>query len=424
MIVCPRCYEQVTEDFRANDELCPYCFHTLPEPEPEPEQIVEAVVEAPPPVRTYGVADMSGAHSDPTIYEPEKKSKGMVIGIAVAVILAVAVGGYFMFGRSDEGGAGGPKKAKGLDPKLVASLNRLDKQIGDRLDFFFKKTCESFQKTGYTYKIKLGYDNSEIWKSSIQPGDGGATTNENWFLCPIRLAEIRSKSDMTLVVKSRFQPPPDLFSKASRYVKVSFEGKNVVPIEEVPEKDLYTGTWEKVKDKFVISVGALYKAPKYLKDINGRHDYKYKSKLVQVSIGKNTLSQQERKGPGNIYGKFTALVPGWFGETFTKYIKDWGTGCANDVNEQFKKIRQSMIDKHDDLELFADSKQLTGYMELAEKGGKKLCTAMPKAYKIINLYDEGKASEAEALTKEFELDLKAAKKILREELPAYIKNLK
>lgn len=427
MIVCSHCYEQVTEEFRENDEICPFCFHILPEPEPVEEE-APVIQETPvAPVRAYGVADMSGAHVDPTIYEPEKKSKTVIIAAAIIGIIVLAGGGWFMFGRSSGDDGGGKKKKVGLDPKMVAALKRLDAEVDKKVEAYFKKTCEIFQQKGYAHRVQFNYDNNQVWRSIIEPGDGSPTSKEDWYLCPIKLADIRAKSNLTMKIKARYQPPPDLFSPPSRWLKVMFEGATVKPYTDwdtPSEKDTYVNGWEKQKEKFTISVGHLYKGPKVMKDLTGKHDYKYENKLLVISIGKNTLKQVEKNGPNNDYGLFEATAPGWFGETFTKYIKDWGTGCSNDVNEQIKKIRQSMIDKRDDLELFADDPRVVGYMSLADKAGNKLCTAMVKAYKIIQLHDEGKASEAETLKAEFEKELKEAKKALRTELPQYIQNLK
>lgn len=427
MIVCSHCYELVSEEFREKDEICPFCFHILPEPEPVEEEapVMEAAPAAP--IRAYGVADMSGAHVDPTIYEPEKKSKTTIIAIALIAIIALAGGGWFMFGRSSGSTEGGKKKKVGLDPKLVAALKRLDTEVDKKVEAYFKKTCEIFQQKGYTHRSQFNYDNNEVWRSIIEPGDGSPTSNEDWYQCPIKLADIRAKSNLTLKIKVRYAPPPDLFSQAKRWLKVIFEGSPVKPYSdwETPsEKEIYVHGWEKAKEKFTISAADLYKGPKVMKDITGRHDYKIESKALVISIGKNTLKQTDKNGPNNDFGTFEATAPGWFGETFTKYIKDWGTGCSNDINEQFKKARQAMIDKRDDLELFADDPRVVGYMSLADKAGNKLCSAMVKAYKIIQLHDEGKASEAESLKVEFEKELKEAKKALRTDLPQYIQNLK
>jgi len=331
-----------------------------------------------------------------------------------------------MFGRGGDDGAGGKKKAKGLDTKLVAALKKLDGEINKKVEFFFKKTCELYQQKGYTFKVKLLYDNEEIWKSGIEPGDGAPGNNEDWYMCPIKLAEIRSKSDLTMTVRARYQPPPDLFSPPSRWMKITFSGAPVKPYGdwELPEKDMYTNNWERIKDKFLILVGGIHKAPKVIKDLNGRHDFTVENKLINMKIGKNVLKQKDRKGPNYDYGNFEAFAPGWFGETFTKYIKDWGTGCTNDINDQIKKLRQVAIDKHEDLELFADNPKVVEFMNLADKAGTKLCTSMTKAYKIIQLFDQGNAKDAKALMADYELELKAAKKAFREELSQFIANLK
>ena len=71
-----------------------------PAPEPTPEPVADtAPVEAEP----APVAQPAAETWQPVVEEPEKKSNtGMIIGIAAAVLIAVGVGGFVMFG----GGAG------------------------------------------------------------------------------------------------------------------------------------------------------------------------------------------------------------------------------------------------------------------------------------------------------------------------------
>ncbi|MDA3864327.1 MAG: hypothetical protein PF689_10720 [Deltaproteobacteria bacterium] len=430
MIVCTNCYTQVSDEFREKSELCPFCYNILPEPEPEPEP---EIVEPQDGIGTAGIGAegaLESAIEDPRFQK--KSNKGVIIGSIAAVIALLAIGSYmFMGGDSSEDEKKGGGK-KGLDPKLVASLKSLDTKIQDRISGFFQKTCKSFQQTGYAFKTQLMFDDKEKYTSSIMPGDGSATDNTDWFKCPVKLADIRSKSDMKIKLEAIYVPPPDLFSKSTRYLKVFLEGKNVKEFEGIElSKRHYMNTWDfgeskKTGKEFLhVSVGRLYKAPKVLKSINGYHEASHtgskKNRKYFFTIKGVKFSQTKQKR--SEFGTFEGQVKGWFGTTFTNYIKDWGTGCVNDINISFKNIKQKMIKAHDDLELFQDNPHVTKYMELAEEGGKLLCATMPKAHKIIKLYDENKPDEAKELSKKMDKELQEAKKALQDKLQAHIQKL-
>ncbi|MGM0597434.1 MAG: hypothetical protein ACQES9_10390 [Myxococcota bacterium] len=276
------------------------------------------------------------------------------------------------------------------------------------------------------------FDDKENYTSSIMPGDGSATEDPDWFKCPVKLADIRSKSDMKIKLKAIYIPPPDLFSKSTRYLKIYLEGENVKEFENFDlSKRHYMSTWDfgeskkTGKEYLHVSVGKLQRGPKVLKAINGYHKASHKggrkNRTYFFTI-KGVKFTQTKKGRTE-FGTFEGKVKGWFGTTFNNYIKDWGSGCVNDINISFKNIKQKMIKARDDLELFQDNPHVTKYMELAEEGGKLLCATMPKAHKIIKLYDENKPEEAKELTKKMDKELQEAKKALQDNLKTHIQKL-
>ncbi|MBU1240884.1 hypothetical protein KKF84_14940, partial [Myxococcota bacterium] len=363
--------------------------------------------------------------------EPPKSKAPMAIG-AVVVVLLLAAGGWYMFGR-DKGGASGGGKAspKGIDPKFVKSMQVLDGQVRKKIDFFFQKTCKSYQQAGYSFQTQLTYNREDLYRSIIMPGTGTGGSGEDWYTCPVRIANIRSQADMIMEIYAKFVPAADLFSKPNRFLTVSFKGTAVKPFADFKTGTAHwMNTWDvklntnDKKNYLYIGCGAL-RGPAVIKSLNGGHlvtSKGYKTSL-RYTFKHKGVDFVQVKGYGNQFGTYEGKIQGWFGDTYTKYIKDWGTGCQNDITMSFQSIMKKMIDDHTDLEFYKDNPKLKEYMDIAAKGGKKLCEAMPKAYKIIQLYDENKESEAKALTTELETELKAARKILAEELPALMKSL-
>ncbi len=430
MIVCTHCYEQISEELRKDNELCPFCFHILPEPEPEPEVEPEPVA-APVMMGYSGEYIESFADSELKVEAPKSKTP-MIAGIVVVVLL-LAAGGWYMMNKDKGGGGSGKASPKGIDIKFVKSMKELDKQVKKKIDFFFQKTCKSYQEAGYTFQTQLTYNKEDQYRSIIMPGTGSATTNEDWYTCPARITNIRGAADMTMDIVAKFVPAVDLFSKPNRFLTINFTGKSVKPFSDFETgKAHWINTWDakfnpSEKKTSIVASGcaAVYKGPAVIKSLLGYHDATskgFKTKL-RYTFKHKGVDFVQVKGWGNQYGTYQASIQGWFGDTYTKYIKDWGTGCQNDITMSFTGIKDKMIADHTDLEFYKDNPKLKEYMDVAAKGGAKLCEAMPKAYKIVQLYDQGKAAEAKALTTEFETELKAARKILGEELPAVMKSL-
>lgn len=417
MVTCTHCYELVTKANRRASETCPFCFHILPEPEatpaPEPEAAQEYVPYVDPTIAAMQSAQAAAAAA------PVKKPHHTIAIVAVVVIL-LGAGGWFLFGRGGGEGGGG-KGPGGLNPKLVPSMKNLNKQVLDKTESFFSKTCKPFHAVDYNFETSLVM-NKDAWKALIEPGSGSASTNKDWYLCPIKILEIRSKADMKFKVETRFQSG-GLFGSAKSFGKIALEGQSLkaMPDYTFPKEETIIDNWSDVKDVFHIRMGFLSRAPEAVRALNGSYrDFSLKSGNTYIAMHGTRLVQTDPQSGNKAYGKFEAVIPGWFGDSMSKELRDWGTGCNNDVTEQFRKIAQDLIDKHDDLEEFKDSPELKAYLDNAEKAGRALCEAMPKVWKIIELYDQGKAGEVSAVQAELNASLEAAKKAFQADLGASI----
>jgi hypothetical protein len=432
MIVCEHCYEEVTEEARQENEVCPFCYNRLPEPEPEQEAEVE-----PEPVEEVfsGWAGMTGpADNSPGLSMPieieEPKSKTALIAGVVAVVIALVAGGYFMFGGKGSGEGGTKSGKKGISPKFIAAMKVLDTKIQKSISYYFQKTCKPFQEKGYSYTTQLQYNDKGDFVSKIDPGDG-IGEDDDWFQCPIKISEINSYSPMTIELLARYVPAPDMFSKVTRYLKINFKGQNIKPFEKFKaNKSMFVNTWEikTPKDKktgLSIACSGLYKGPKTIKSFNGYHEVSStgRKKRKRYSFMHKGAKFTQIKARVKVFGTYTGTVRGWFGKSFTKSVKDWGSGCQDSITANFKNILKQMIESKSDIQFFKDEKKLAEYMSIAEKGGKKLCSTMPNAHKILMLYQNGKDPEAKTLTDEFQTDLNKAKAILTKELSSLVKNL-
>lgn len=311
--------------------------------------------------------------------------------------------------------------------KISEALQKLDAQIEKKIERYFRKTCEVFQKKGYEFQVHLNYDNNKIWRSVIEPGDGVPSPDEDWFFCPIKLADILVKSSIKMYIKVHYSPPPDLFSTSSQWIKIRFEGSSIKAnnsAENFSVKSHYLSAWEISGNKIKVYVPALAQGPDVMKVFNGSHDFKIENNYLKIKIGKNTLKQIEATKIGKGFGVYEATVHGWFGNSFNKYIRDRVKNCSTDVNGQIKKLSQSIIDYYGDKDIVADNPSVAGYLRLAEEAGKKLCNAMKKVNKIFELQDIAKFSEINEIKNGLEKDLKEVKKGFRTDLSSYIKQLK
>ena len=415
MVTCTHCYELVTKANRRASEVCPFCFHVLPEPEatpaPEPEVAQEYVPYVDPTIAAMQSAQAAAAAA------PVKKPHHTV-AIVVVVLLVLGGVGWFLFGRGG-GGGGGEKGPGGLNPKMVPALKSLNKQVLAKADAFFQKTCRPFHEVDYNFLTSVVLKGDE-WRALIEPGSGSASTDKDWYLCPLKILDIRSKADMKIKVETRFQSG-GLFGSARSFGKVSLAGQSMkaIPDFTFPAEETLIENWSDVKDIFYIKMTFLNKAPEGIRALNGAYrEFSLRSSDMHIKMHGTKLVQTEPQGGNKIYGKFEANIPAWFGESMSKELRDWGTGCNNDVTEQFRKLAQDAIDKHDDLEEFKDSPELKAYLDNAEKAGRQLCEAMPKVWKIIEMYDQGKAGEVAAVQNELKAALEAAKKAFQVDLEA------
>lgn len=418
MVTCTHCYELVSKANRRALETCPFCFHVLPEPEatpaPEPEMAQEYVPYVDPTIAAMQSAQAAASAA------PVKKAHHTVAIVAVVAVV-LGVGGWFLFGRGGGGGGGADKPKGGLNPKLVPSLKNLNKQVLAKTEAFFQKTCKPFHGVDYNFETSLVL-NKANWKSLIEPGSGSPSTDKDWYLCPIKILDVRSKADMKVKVETRFLSG-GLFGSAKSFGKVALEGQSLkaMPDYTLPTQETIIDNWSDVKDVFHIRMGFLSRAPEPIRALNGSYrDFSLRSGSMYVAMHGTRLVQTEAQSGNKVYGKFEALVPGWFGDSMSKELRDWGTGCNNDVTEQFRKILQDQVDKHEDIEEFKDSPELKAYLDNAEKAGRALCEAMPKVWKIIELYDQGKAGEVPAVQAELKAALEAAKKTFQADLGASI----
>ncbi len=419
MVTCSHCYELVSKANRRAVETCPFCFHILPEPEetpaPEPEAVPQDYVYVDPTIAAMQSAQAAAAAA------PVKKTHHTVAIVVVALLVLGGIG-FFLFGRGGGGGGGANNKPEGgISPKLVPALKALNKQVLAKAENFFQKTCKPYQEVSYNFQtsVVLKGDN---WKSLIEPGSGSPTTGEDWYMCPLQIVDLASKADMKIKIETRFQSG-GLFGSARNFGKVALEGKSMKPMNDFsfPTSETLIENWGEAKDVFGIYMSFLSKAPEPIKAINGRFkEYSLRSSDTHIMMHGTKMVQTEPQSGNKQYGKFEAVVPAWFGEAMSKELRDWGTGCNTDVTEQFRKIAQEMIDKHDDLEEFKDSKQLKDYLDAAEKSGRALCDAMPKVWKILELYDQGKAGEVSAVQTELKAALEAAKKAFTVDLEAQL----
>ena len=416
MVVCTHCYEMVTKENRRAVETCPFCFHILPEPEatplPEPEPEQQNVPYVDPTLLAMAEAQAAAAAAP--------KSRTPLIAGVIILALLLAGGAFFFLGGKDDGKSGGSSKPTGPNPKLVPSIKNLNAKVQEKSKSFFVKTCKTFQEANYSFKTSLVL-HGENWNSLIEVGSGAPDPNEDWYLCPLKIVEIRSKADMKILVETRFQSG-GLFGSAKNFGKVALEGVSLKPTDfTLPTSETQIENWGEVKDIFYIKFGFLYRTSPALKALNGAFkQYSLRNKNTWIGMNGTKLIQVEAQGSNKVFGKFEAHVPAWFGESFTKELRDWGTGCNNDVTEQFRKIAQDLIDAHDDLEEFKDSKELKAYLDKAEKAGRDLCLAMPKVAELIDMYDQGKTGEIPRITEDLKTALEAAKKAFTADLEAAI----
>jgi len=418
MVTCSHCYELVTKTNRRANETCPFCFRILPEPEatppPEPIAVPQDYVYVDPTIAAMQNAQAAAAAA------PKKSHMPLIAGVVV-VLLLLGGGAYFMFGgKSGDKGANNKTEA-GLSPKMVPALKNLNKQVLAKADNFFQKTCKPYQQVDYNFLTQLVLQ-GDNWKALIEPGSGAPSTGEDWYLCPLKIVDLRAKADMKIKLETRFLSG-GLFGSARNFGKVSLEGQSVkaMPDYTLPAGENLIESWGEIKDVFYIRMSFLSKAPEALRAINGSFkEYSMRSSDTYIKMHGAKLVQTDPQSGNKQYGKFEAVVPAWFGDAMSKELRDWGTGCNNDVTEQFRKLAQELIDKHDDLEEFKDSPQLKAYLDSAEKAGRSLCDAMPKVWKILELYDQGKAGEVAAVQNELKAALEAAKKAFKTDLEAQL----
>lgn len=415
MVTCTYCYEMVPKSARKASDVCPFCFHRLPEPEPTP---VPQVAEIP---------QESAVYIDPTIAAIQqaqaaaaaapKGNKNMVILGAVAGVLVLGLVLFFVLGRS-ESTVGTNQKEEGINPKLVPSLKALHKNVLAKTENFFKKTCQPFQEVGYNFTTQLFLKGGD-WKALIEPGSGSSNQKEDWYLCPLQFIAIRSQADIKLKVTTRYQGG-GLFGSAKSFATVALSGENLKMNFTLPTQEQLIENWSDVKGTFYIKIGFLNSTSDALKALSGAYtDFRF-GREGYIKMHGVKLVQIKPQSGNPQYGEFEAVVPGWFGEARTKELRDWGTGCNNDVTEQFRKIAQEMIDRHDDLEEFKDSPQLKAYLEAAEKAGKGLCQSMPDVMKAIELYDQGKSSDVANVEASLKTALESARKTFLQDLEAQI----
>ncbi len=418
MVVCSHCYEMVSKDARRAAENCPFCFHILPEPvatpipEPEPEAL-EYAYPGDPSIQAMGYAAAA---------PPPPKSKVPVIVGGLLLVAALGVGGFFIFGKKDAEQSGGGKgpAAKGPDPRMAPAFKGLNEKVTAATEDFFKKTCLRFQEVDYSFVTQLTMHSDE-WRSLIEPGSGSAGGKEDWYMCPMRILEIRSRADMTLELETRFVSG-GLFGSSRSFGKVNLKGVSVksIPDFPLPSQEYGIESWGEAKDTFHIRMGFLSRGPSALSRLNGSYrDYKLGSDM-HIRMHGTRLVQTKSQSANRQYGTFEAKVPAWFGESYSKELRDWGTGCNNDVSERFRRLSNDLIEKHDDLELFKDSPQLKNYLDKAEKAGRALCDAMPNVMKIIELHDQEKIGEAEQLKETLKAALETARKVFTDDLAKFI----
>jgi len=417
MVTCSHCYELVSKANRRANETCPFCFHILPEPEatplPEPVAVAADYVYVDPTIAAMQSAQAAAAAA------PVKKPHHTV-AIVVVILLVLGAGGYFLFGRGGGGGGGADPKQGGLSPKLVPSLKNLNKQALAKAENFFQKTCKPYHDVDYNFLTQLVLKGDD-WKALLEPGSG-APGAADWYLCPLKIIDMRAKADMKIKVETRFLSG-GLFGSARNFGKVAIEGESVKAMSDftLPAQETQIESWSEVKNVFYIRMGFLTKAPEGLRALNGAYkEFSLRSGDTYIKMHGTKLVQTEAQGGNKMYGKFEAVIPAWFGDTMSKELRDWGTGCGNDVTEQFRKVAQEQIDRHEDLEEFKDSPQLKEYLDSAEKASRALCAAMPKVWQIMELYDQGKVGEVTALQTELKAALEAAKKAFTTDLEAQI----
>ncbi len=416
MVTCTYCYEMVTKAARKASDVCPFCYHRLPEPPPTPVPVANDVPAEPAVYVDPTVAAIQQAQAAAAA-APKGNKNVVIIGAVAGVLVLGAILFFVLGGGGSKGGAGG-KKEEGLNPKLVPSLKTLHKSVLAKTENFFKKTCQPFQETGYNFTSELVLKGDE-WKALIQPGSGSSTQNEDWYLCPLKFIEMRSKADIKLKVETRYQSG-GLFGSAKNFAKVALEGESLKMGFTLPTQEQFIESWGDVKGTFYVKMGFLNSTSDALKALNGSYtDFRF-GREAYIKMHGVKLVQTEPQGGNAMFGKFEAVIPGWFGEARTKELRDWGTGCNNDVTEQFRKIAQEMIDRHDDLEEFKDSPQLKEYLDAAEKAGKALCQAMPDVMKAIELYDQGKAGDVSAVEASLKAALEAARKAFTQDLEAQL----
>lgn len=416
MVTCSYCYEMVPKAARKASDVCPFCFHRLPEPEPTPVPQAASIVEEPAVYIDPTVAAIQQAQAQAAA--APKGNKNMVIAGAVAGVLVLGAVLFFVFGGGNSKGGAGGKAEQGLNPKLVPSLKTLHKSVMAKTENFFKKTCQPFSDSGYNFTSQMVLQGDD-WKALIEPGSGSSVQNEDWYLCPLKFIEIRSKADIKLLVETRYQSG-GLFGSAKSFAKVALSGESLKTGFTLPAQEQFIENWSDVKGTFYVKMSFLNGTSDALKALSGAYtDFRF-GRNGYIKMHGVKLVQTEPQSGNQQYGKFEAVIPGWFGEARTKELRDWGTGCNNDVTEQFRKIAQEMIDRHDDLEEFKDSPQLKEYLDAAEKAGKALCQAMPDVMKAIEMYDQGKGGEVAGVEASLKAALEAARKAFTQELVAQL----